>query len=258
MRPASPLLAIVLLAVLIIAIAGAVSYACRGTTRASTPAKAPGVYISLGDSVAAGNGASDPRTTSFAALLARDEGMTLQQYAKAGATTQDVLDRQLPPALDLLRAKKVAVVTLVAGGNDLAALVPNSACVEDPLPSSCPLDATLAGVESRLGRVLAQLRAADARVPVVLLAYPNFFSGTGHPFEAPASRVLPRLDDLIRRVAARYPRTAVADAAPSFQGKGATLTHVLDPKFDPHPTDAGHRLIADLFEAALRTLGVGG
>lgn len=257
MRPGWTLLAIVLLAVLIIAIAGAVAYACGGTTRASTPAKEPGVYISLGDSVAAGNGASDPRTTSFAALLARDESTALVQYAKAGATTQDVLDTQLPPALDVLRTKKVAFVTLVAGGNDLAALVPNSACVKDPLPPSCPLDATLAGVESRLDRVLAQLRAADARVPVVLLAYPNFFSGTGHPFEAPAGRVLQRLDDLIRRVAARYPRTAVADAAPPFQGNGAALTHVLDPQFDPHPTDAGHRVIASVFEAALRTLGAG-
>ena len=44
-----------------------------------------GVYISLGDSIAAGNGASDPATTSFVALLDRDEGgLPLINLAKAG------------------------------------------------------------------------------------------------------------------------------------------------------------------------------
>ena len=48
--------------------------------------------------------------------------------------------------------------------------------------------------------------------------------------------------------------TALAAAAPAFEGEGATLTHVLDPHFDPHPNDAGHRAIADAFEAALRDM----
>jgi lysophospholipase L1-like esterase len=99
---------------------------------------------------------------------------------------------------------------------------------------------------------MKQLRAAYPKTPVVLLLYPNFFSGTGHPFEAPAERVLPRLDEVIARVAARYQHTSVAAAAPAFAGRGGTLTHVLDPAFDPHPNDAGHRLIADAFLAALR------
>jgi lysophospholipase L1-like esterase len=248
-------LAVVFLLVCIIAIAGIIGVSCTGSTKASTSANG-GVYISLGDSVAAGNGASDPATTSFAALLARDEGATLMQLAKAGATTQDVIDTQLPHALDDLRSKKVAFVTVVAGGNDLAALVPNAACVQDPLPAACPLAPALAGVERNLGSILAQLRDAAPTVPIILLAYPNFFSGTGHPFEAPAGRVLPQLDDMIRKVAARYAHTAVADVAPAFEGKGRALTHVLDAKFDPHPTDAGHRIIATTFETALKRLGV--
>ena len=44
----------------------------------------------------------------------------------------------------------------------------------------------------------------------------------------------------------------VADAASAFDGKGGSLTHVLDEKFDPHPNDAGHRLIADAFVNALK------
>lgn len=253
-------LAAVLVVSVTSAVAGIVAVSCDGltqsATRASTPtatAAPPATYISLGDSIAAGNGASDPGTTSFVALLDHDEGdLPLLQLAKAGATTVDVINAQLPTALDVMSRDRIAMITIAIGGNDLAALVPNATCVQDPLPAACPLDETLAGVERNLDTILSRLRAATATAPIVLLAYPNFFSGTGHAFEAPASRVLPRLDDVIRKVAARYPHTAIADAEHAFDGKGRTLTHVLDPQFDPHPTDAGHRIIADAFEAALR------
>ena len=225
--------------------------ACGGSSKNGGPAYR-GLYVSLGDSIAAGNGASDPARTSFVGLVAHDEGdLPVLQLAKAGATTQDVLDTQMRPALDAIASKKIAFITISIGGNDLAALVPNSSCTQAPLPSSCPLDSTLAAVEHNLTLIMGQLRAADANVPIVLLAYPNFFSGTGHPFEAPATRVLPKLDDVIRHVAEGYPHTQVADATRAFDGKGRTLTHVLDAKFDPHPSDAGHRVIADAFEAAL-------
>jgi hypothetical protein len=61
--------------------------------------------------------------------------------------------------------------------------------------------------------------------------------------------VLPRLAEAIRRVAARHDRVAVAE--PSFEARGGDLTHVLDPQFDPHPNDAGHRVIADAFASAI-------
>lgn len=210
------------------------------------------MHLSLGDSVAAGNGASDAARTSFAALLASREGLVLHNLAVPGATTQDVIDGQLPDATALLDGSRdVRLITISAGGNDLAALIPNAACVEDPLPAACPLDETLADIEERLHTIIGAIRVADPDLRVVLLAYPNFFSGTGHAFEAPAGRVLPRFGDMLRRVGARYARTAVAEAAPAFEGRGGALTHVLDPAFDPHPNDAGHRAIADAFAAAL-------
>jgi lysophospholipase L1-like esterase len=246
------------LAAAVLVVAGVMAAGCddAANTAARTPvAGSPrGAYISLGDSIAAGNGSSDPAKTSFVALLAHDEGgLPLTQLAKAGATTDDVIQQQMRAALDLIGRGNVALITISVGGNDLAPLIPNAACLREPLPPSCPLDTALAGVERNLDIIVTRLRAADATVPIVLLAYPNFFSGTGHAFEAPAGRVLPLLDDIVRRVASRYPHTAVADAAPAFEGKGKTLTHVLDPQFDPHPTDAGHRLIAEAFEAAIRT-----
>lgn len=211
------------------------------------------VYVSIGDSIAAGNGASDAGETSFPALLAARRDVTLFNLAKAGATTQDVLDDQMANALGPVQAGRVRFVTISAGGNDLAGLIPNATCVEEPLPASCPFEDVLAGVRERLDAMLRYIRDANQRVPVVILAYPNFFSGTGHAWEAPAGRVLPMLNEVIREVAARYERVAVAEAAPAFEGNGDELTHVLDARFDPHPNDAGHRAIADAFEEALAT-----
>jgi len=210
-----------------------------------------GTYVSLGDSIAAGNGASDAATTAFVPLLARDEGgLPVLNLAVAGATTRDVIEKQLPQLLDGTK-RKLAFITISAGGNDLAALIPNAACQQDPLPASCPLDQALAGVQANMDEIMKRLRDAYPATPIVVLLYPNFFSGTGHPFEAPAGRVLPRLDEVLARVAAKYRRTAVATTAAAFEGKGGPLTHVLDAPPDPHPNDAGHRAIADAFVAAL-------
>jgi lysophospholipase L1-like esterase len=207
------------------------------------------IYVSMGDSVAAGNGASDASSTSFAALVASRESLTLFNVAKAGATSQTVLDEQLARVLPLLGSGRVRLITISAGGYDLAGLIPNAACVEEPLPAACPLEETLDGVAQRIDELLRALRDEDARVPIVLLGYPNFFSGTGHPWDAPAGRVLPRLVTRLQDVASRYDRVRVAVA--DFDGRGGELTHVNDAKFDPHPNDAGHRVIADAMLAAL-------
>jgi hypothetical protein len=71
--------------------------------------------------------------------------------------------------------------------------------------------------------------------------------------DAPPSggSVLPRLDASIRAVAARHERVYVAQAAAAFEGRGGSLTHLLDAQPDPHPNEAGHRAIADAFLEAL-------
>jgi lysophospholipase L1-like esterase len=212
------------------------------------------VYISMGDSVAAGNGASDATTLSFAALLATRREVTLYNVAQAGAATRQVLDEQLSLVLPILGGDRVSFITISAGGNDFAALIPNNACTEDPRPASCPLEETLAGVSARLDELLRLLREANPRVPIVLVGYPNFFAGTGHAWEAPAGDVLPELVDAMRAVASRYERVAVA--TPSFheQSRSRSLTHVLDVPFDPHPNDAGHAIIANAIKAALEEI----
>ena len=212
------------------------------------------VYVSMGDSVAAGSGASDASTLSFAALLAARREVTLYNIAKAGATTRQVLDEQVSSVLAILGGERVDFITISAGGNDFAGLIPNAACIEDPPPTSCPLDETLAGVSARLDELLRLLRDANLRVPIVLVGYPNFFAGTGHAWEAPAGRVLPELVDAMRIIASKYEGVAVATPSFEDQSSSRALTHVLDVPFDQHTNDAGHAIIAAAIEAALEQI----
>jgi lysophospholipase L1-like esterase len=163
-----------------------------------------------------------------------------------------VINDQLGQVLPLLGSGRVRFITISAGGNDLAALISNDACVADPPSESCPLDETLDGVEERIGDMLRLLRDEHVRVPILLLGYPNFFSGTGHPWEAPAARVLAELVTRLERQAAVYDDVLVA--TPSFDGRGGELTHLRDAHLDPHPNDAGHAVIADAMLAALREI----
>ena len=223
--------------------------ACGGNDSTPRQPEASGIYLSLGDSVAAGNGASDPASTSFAAIVADEEKLDLVNLAVAGSATADVIEKQLPQIAGVVGGRAVGLITISVGGNDLAGLIPNAACQEDPLPAACPLEETLSGVADRYRTILMFLREAYPEADVVVLAYPNFFSGTGHVFEAPAARVLPRLGEVLREVAMRFERVGVA--APSFEGRGGELTHVLDAAFDPHPNDAGHGVIADAILVAV-------
>ena len=247
-------------ALIAVALGVVVLFAFIGTSvliaslRSSSDASSRDIYVSIGDSIAAGSGATEPRLYGFAAQLAAREEVTLHNLAIPGATTEDVMRDQLGSSLVSIQTGQVAFVTISAGGNDLAGLIPNAACVEEPLPAACPLEETLATVEANLDTIVKFIRDANTRVPIVLLAYPNFFSGTGHAWEAPAGRVLPRLAEIVREVASRYEHVGVADASAAFDGNAGALTGVLAEPFDPHPNDDGHRAIADAFAAALDDL----
>ena len=93
------------------------------------------------------------------------------------------------------------------------------------------------------------------------MAYPNFWSGTGLPFEGPVAAVLlgadAKLDcegdiglnDVLSCHGRRFGFETV-DAYPSFVGRGFELTNLASGDF--HPNDAGYAVIADLFADGIR------
>ncbi len=251
-----------LLALVALALVGA---GCNGgSPRVTTAGLLPegeqgGVYLALGDSIAAGTGASDAANTSYVALVAAalrerfGDTLEVDSLAVGGHTTQDLIDDQLAPAVARLGEGDVRLVTVTIGGNDLYQYSASAACVADPGDPACPLEDGLLDVERRLDRILGDLRAAGPEAAIVIQAYPNLFSGTGHEFERSADKAFGLLNGVIGSVAARHD-VLVADPRAAFEGKGNDLTHILDPTPDFHPNDAGHRAIAGAY---LEVLGLG-
>ena len=217
-----------------------------------------GVYLALGDSWAAGQGASDAASTSYVALVAQalrsrfGGTLRLQSLAVGAQTTQSLIDGQLVQIVELLRERDVRLVTFTIGGQDMFQHVGAPACLQDPSDPACPLEEGLLEVKQRLDRILRELREAEPEVAIVIQAYPNLFSGTGHQFERPAEIAFDLLNGVITSVAGRH-NVLVANPRAAFEGRGGDLSHVLQPgpDLDFHPNDAGHRIIADAFLVAL-------
>lgn len=215
-----------------------------------------GIYLALGDSIAAGAGASDATNTGYVALVAEalrmrfGETLQVQSLAVASHTTQDLIDQQLPTALERLQEGDVRVVTLTISGNDLQQYAAHPACLQDPTEPTCPLENGLLQVEQRLSFILQELREGGPKAAIVIQAYPNLFSGTGHQFERAADIAFDLLNGVIVPVAERHD-VLVADPRRAFFLNGSILTHLQDRTPDAHPNDAGYRAIADAFLEAL-------
>ncbi len=233
------------------------SIACSGSGSSETPVvfqdATGGVYLALGDSVAAGSGASDPVTTSYVGLVADalrtlfGETLVVESLATGGHTTQMLIDEQLERAVEVIDEGDVRLVTITIGGNDLGIYAAHEACVLDPANSECPLEDGLLEVEDRLDEIFGRLRAAAGpAVPIVVQLYPNLFSGTGHEFTRQAETAFRLLNGVIAGVA-RSHEVLRADPRRGFQGEGMVLTHLLDDVPDAHPNDRGYEEIAEAF-----------
>jgi lysophospholipase L1-like esterase len=234
--------------------------ACRGEEAAAPDlsSEATGeVYVTMGDSVAAGSGASEPAATGYAALV-RDaledrygNHVRLENLAVIGHTADDVIERQLPQARAILADERVTLITLTLAGNDLYAQLVHPDCIDDPASAACPLEEALERIEANLDTIFSDLHAAAGPdVPIIVTTYPNFFSIPGHSLEENAGYALGRLNEVIRECAVRH-GSLVAELERAFDGLADELTHVMETPMDPHPNNAGHRLIADAVMKAL-------
>ncbi len=204
----------------------------------------PAAYVSLGDSLAVGVGASDPREHGYAPLyrdlLERETGREVQliQLGVAGETSESFVNG---PNSQLARAEKAlaehpgAAVTLSLGGNDLLS-VANGTDAER--------EEALARYAWNLDYVLETLKdASDPSPRVAVLALYNPVPGSF------TDEWTSRLNAEIRRVAEDN-AVSVAAADEAFRGQEGEYTHHDRYPWDVHPTDEGYEALARTFAGA--------
>lgn len=257
----------------------------RATAPAATPAQpAPGYYLALGDSLAAGfqNGV-DHRTEGYVgavrqAVEKRHGPTELVNLACSGETTTTMLDgggctydrgTQLAQAEKFLRdhPAQVRLVTLDIGGNDVAR------CGFGGLKPSCTTPA-LATLSGNLPQITTRLRKVAPGVQVVVLNYYDPFlvldllgsSGLGQT----SVTELGKVNGAIARSAGAS-GARVADVASAFQTTVRTPVTVTDvgkvptnlarilqwtwmapPRFDFHANDTGYAVMARAVVEQLR------
>src|SRR5688572_21643628 len=140
------------------------------------------VYVALGDSVAAGAGASRPELSYVGHVLAwlREHdtggGVRLSSYAGGGATSDGLRRWQVPAAVDELAALRrgerpgyrPGPVTITIGGNDLLQLATRAPRGGQP-PSPTVVSAAIERVEVNLGATVADLLAAGGPGTTIVL-----------------------------------------------------------------------------------------
>ena len=255
----------------------------------ATPAAAAepdGLYVALGDSLAWGDGASDPATTSYVPLMADYFAGTSNGGAKnsvnlavRGETTDSFIAGQMNSALAAILdpSTDTRVVTLSIGGNDLLNLLnePTDVCVINPASLECQvgLAQALGEVAANYPTVMGTLAFALANDPgtekVFVLTLYNPFGGTGSPFEAAVDQGLLGADFTVDCAAAQAnPMNAglndivsctstffgatVVDGFQVIGDNALALTHIGDPGFNIHPNDAGYAAIAKAHRRADR------
>lgn len=188
-------------------------------------------YMAMGDSLAAGRGAL-PATQGYIYLLYYSGlfGSLLETVMNnvgvSGATSRDVLDYQVPQAIELFEP---TVITLTVGGNDLLSVL-NGA---DPA-------AVLARFQANLTETLRRLRL---ELPAARIYLSNLYAIPGF---IPSERAVPLFNLIVAGVAAQF-EVPVADVYGAFAGKQGLVQ-----PFGIHPTNAGHRAMAEAFAEVIR------
>ena len=237
-------------------------------------------YIALGDSLAAGFGASDPSHTAYVPLLftyfsqpQTENVRQLRNLSRPGETSDSfIAGGQLALAVAAIEdpTTDTRVVTLDIGGNDMLYLTRIEPCRSDPGGAACQalvafqLQKFAVNYNAILSVLDAALADDQGKETLFVLTYYNPYGGTGDPLEPFADRVLlgsdlvidcsappgdPRagLNDLIACIGAAH-GAVVADLNPAFDDRALELTHIAEG--DIHPNDAGHALIAQTVIAA--------
>ncbi len=205
-------------------------------------------YLAMGDSISAGYGAM-PATQGFTYDLYQSGAIDNINHtlfcvmAVPGALSQDVLLYQAPQAERFFQDTGQPyrrVITLTAGGNDLLQV----------LKGADPAD-VLASFGQNLGLILSRLRS---RFPDALIDVANYYDPK-LPVQGEKD-LIAALNGVIASVAGSFhaPEITVVDVFSAFEGRSGLLLSEKNGSGAEqiHPTNAGYRVIAETFTAAIK------
>lgn len=197
-------------------------------------------YMAMGDSLAAGYGAI-PATNGYAYLLYKGGAFDsvpntlLSNVGVPGATSQDVLNYQVPLAV---QAFKPRVVTLTVGGNDLLTIL-NGA---DPY-------AVLPDFGTNLWQILGTMCAG---LPGTAIYVSNLYT-VPLPGVSLVEVVVPLFNDVVSQVVSAVSMAGcnvrLVDVHGAFEDRNGLLLIERNNSnlFEVHPTNAGYRVMAKVF-----------
>lgn len=192
-------------------------------------------YVAIGASDSVGVGASDPAKGSWPALLDAllPQGAGYVNLGVSGSLALQAQREQLPGAI----AQKPSVVTVWLAVNDLNATI-------DPASYAQALGAIVDGLVQGTSATIFVGNVPDLRTVPVYASVDK-------------ALLLARItayNDAIAAIAARNPTRVVG--VDLFTGSAALVSTATVSSDGFHPSDAGYRLIADRFAAAMRAKGV--
>ena len=242
--------------------------------RAPSTVPSPGEwkYLALGDSLAAGEGASSPANnyaTRFRQYLEAtfNVDFAFTNLGIPGESTssfvqgpESQLDRAIAEIKSLQNdgdpATQTHVITLSLGVNDIIPTLEGPVCRAGPGDPGCrtELDNATSLIETNMNVILRRLREAAGPETLIMLMtyYDPFDFGSGLAFEALSDETMRNLNGRIV-AAAQANDIAIADAHPLFRGLAARLTHVLEG--DVHPVDRGYGVLLLAFQDAYERIG---
>ena len=232
--------------------------------------------VVLGDSVAAGVGASNPEKTGYVPRFHRAmksvdcrDGkpsacphVELVSFAEGGATSAELITNQLGPAVAEIVARNgdadtsndVEYIAITIGGNDV--YEPVLGACSDAVDTTCvtTIQTVFANYQANLGQILGTLRAYAGDAEIAIITYYNPLGSCDLAAIAPvADLVLERgsglpggLNDIIRGVAAGVGGVTVVETYGLLGPKD-----LVGGEDCLHPDTSGHKKIARAFAQAV-------
>ncbi len=222
--------------------------------------EAPGspLYVALGDSLAANEGAPAARdgyVSRFHRQLQTRDGKQygLRNFGISGETSGTMRHGQLEQAIAFMQDKDVAYVTIDLGANDLLPHLGSQDCAQGAQSPACRarIDASLSTYRANLTAILPQLRTAapEARLIFLLTYNPFSFGFAAATFEADSDQATSKLNDIAAQIAREH-GLLIADGFTPMRGLATVATHMADAEPDIHPLPIGYDILTTALLAA--------